>query len=1157
MNYLKKFKPFLFALIPIFLLAIALLFFDCEKKDAGPHSQKKANSIVANSLTNKLRVKKKNKQKLQLKKRKNNKEQFQSVFATVLIEGKIATGVVVSISANFKKKQIWFYSETESNGVAVFQVPAHARKIKITASHPGYLNASFFIKKFYSIENPLSVTLNLSENGPVITAWIISEDGLPTSNIIARIFSTDNQRIPALKNAVSTNFYDNEIIFDPIPVGLKNLCVSLKIEDMPECFSEVFDTVDGKDKTVIVVVPSSSKLYGRAIFSDGTPVCSFKLNANPVTDEAGKFHSGKINKKIFTDQYGVYLCPGLIPAYYNINVKLEQTAAIKTNLWITEGVNYFDINFEKLPFVTLHGSTLFGNSGEPVTNVTVTYTSYIGNKTQRELSDDFGDFKFDIMLSPGRNPGELKAEKKGFCNAFAYLSKTYSGQQVVLKLFEASSITGKVFIARRKPVAGVVVSAKSFSPKTKSDEKSDDELLGNTADPGFETEYGGVSSPTTENGAYVIEDVAAPETYRVDVVSPWCFTMNRFDPKINIVNVKPESPALHNLFVYTKNVILVKALNEEETPVEQYELQCNVRTADSQNAKTIKIDHRGEEWAPVSIDVKFCHPKAKVTFTASTKTAASKESKPVNLCGFSTNYVTLKLEPEEPQIAGHVYMPDKMPAVNASVTARAKASGSKANTKTDHTGYFEIRGLNCAEKEDVFLHASLWRQRVSAVTNVPAGTFDVDIYLHKPQFVTGYVFYENFSSPASNFFVSLTGNKNTGKEFSSPDGSFKFYINSKQAFADKGFVYIIADGYSPEKIEVNFEYDEEYDAGDILLKNKYAIVKGKVVNQDKTPVFADVFLKLVDTSIRMKTVSTQSDKQEGTFTFDNLPVEEMYLEAKTRVGKAVSEPFTPAPGVITTVPDLVIGTTNGIFVNLKFVLPNGNPARNMYVERFKSTTDRNGSLKLWLKPGKFPSTKVFSKFVPKEGSIGAKTDANLAYFITIPFVITEETKEKIVQLKSTSRITGIAFVNGKKYSGTLQFKLISQNMSFKAVAHNGIFKLNAMPGKYLVFCRPFKTAISVTLKNKVQNRINFISGHGKIELFFPWKGDWRVSIRFMVDGSYVNISGRRKNNISRMDFNELPPGKFSIDVTGFLNSGRTNFNKKTELYQDGFISISF
>ena len=1155
---LSKLKFFVIAFTPMLLLALALLFSACGKNDTDSHSIKKSNSIVTNSLTNRSRVKKKNKQKLRVKKRNEKIEKILPAFAKVLINGKSATGVVVSLTANFRKKELWFYSETQSNGVAYFQVPASARKIKITASHPGYLNAVYFAKNFNPDDKELSIILNLTEKGVVITACIIAEDGLPSSNIISRIISTDNQRIPALRKAVSTNIYDGEIIFSPIPVNLKNLCVSLKCEDMTECFSEVFDTVDEEDKTVIILAPSTSKLYGKAIFSDGTPVDFFKLNAKPVNDEQGKFQSGKINKEIYTDKYGTYFCPGLIPAYYNINIKSKFNADIHTNLWITEGVNYFDITFDKLPFVTLYGSTLFANSDEPLTNVAVTFTSYLGDKSQRVLSDDFGNFDFDILISPGKQPGELKAEKKDFCNTIAYLSKSYAGQKVILKLFKTSSITGKVFNIDKRPVAGVNVSAKSFSPDQKNGKKSDKDMVIQNADPGFTLQYGGVTKfPTTENGDYIIEDIAAPETYLVDIASPWCFTMNKFDPEINVVNVKPEKPTLHNLYVYTKNVILVKALNEEETPVEQYDLQINARTDDSQKPKNIKINHHGEEWIPVSVDDKLCHPKAEVTFTASTKTAESNESEPVKLCGVSTNYVILKLVQEEPQIAGHVYMPDKMPAVNASVMARAKASGSRANAKADHIGYFEIRGLNCIDNEMVFLNTSLRKQKASAVTNVPAGSLNVEIYLHKPQFVIGRVFYENYSTPASNFFVSLTANKNTGKEFTSPDGSFIFYINSRQAFTDKGDVYITATGFSPEKVEVSFEYDEECDVGDILLNNKYATVKGKVVDQDKTPVFADVFVRLLDSSIRMKNVSTQSDQNEGTFTFNELPVEEMYLEARTRVGKAVSEPFTPESGEITIVPDLIIGTTNGIFVNLKFVLPNGNPAAKMYVEMFRSATDRNGNLKLWLKPGKFRSTKVFSSFVPKEKSIGAKTDANLIYYLTIPFTIDEETKEQIVQLESTSRITGIAFVNGNRYDGTLQFKLIPQNTTFRAVAHDGIFKLNAMPGKYIVSCRPFKTAVSVVLKNGVQNRINFISGNGKIELFFPWKGDWRASIRLMVDGYYVNVAGGRKSNISRMDFPGMPPGKFSIAVTGFLKSGTTNFSKKTELYQDGLISISF
>ncbi len=1154
----KKNKLFLWAFIPILFLASAFFFFTYNKKEPVLQTEKKTAATVQHGLTNHPKIRKKSRKKFGSGKRKHKIEKITSIFVKVMIKKNIATGAFVSISANLKKNTVELRAETKSNGVAAFQFPASATKIKITASRSGYLSATYSLKRLSSPSNDFSIVLTLREKGVVITACVISESGLPSSNIFARIFSTDHQRIPALKKAFSTNIYDSEIVFDPIPVGLKNLCVSLKCDDMSECFSEVFDTIDEEDKTVIILAPPTSILYGKAIFSDGTPVGLFKLNANPVTDARGRFQLGKINKKIYTDKYGEYWCSGLIPAYYNIKIKSEQNADINTNIWITEGANFLDVTFEKLPFITLHGSTLLGNTDEAITNASVTFTSYLGDKSQKVLSDVFGNFNFDILTAPGRQPGEIKVEKDGFCDAVAYLSKGYMGQNVVIRLFTASSITGKVLTIDKKPVAGISVSASSFSADQKPEKKSDKKPPEENIDPGFNLQYGGISkSPSDEAGNYIIEDIAAPETYLVDAASPECFTMNQFDPSVNIVNVKPEKPTRHNLIVYTKNIIFVKAVNEEEVPVEKYDLQTKVITSDSQKTKNIKIDHKGEEWMLINIDNKFCHPKAEVSFAATTTTGESKESKTVKLCGSSTNYVTLKLELVEPQIAGHVYMPDKMPAVKATVFARAKASGSRAAVKTDHIGYFEIRGLKCNENEAVMLMASLRSQKAVAVTNIFAGDLDVEIILKKPQYVTGRVFYENYSFPASNFYVSLTANQKTGKEFFSEDGYFKFYINSKQTFNDKGYVYIIADGYSPEKIEVSFEHDDEFDAGDILLNDKFATVKGRVVNQDKKPVFADVYVRLVDSSVRMKKISTQSNQRDGTFTINNLPIEEMYLEAKTRVGKAVSKPFTPLSGEITTVPDLIIGTTNGILVELEFILPNGNPAARMYVEKFKTATDRNGILKLWLKPGNFRATKVFPSFVPKENSIGAKTDANLKYYISVPFVIDEETSRQIVRLESTYRITGIAFVNGKKYNGVLQFKLITQNTSFNAVAHDGIFKLNALPGKYIVICRPFSTATSAVLKNDLQNKIHFIAGHGKIELFFPWKGEWRASLKLLINGSYVNVAGNKKNKVSRMDFTELPAGKFSVSVTGFLKSGNTNFSRKAELYQDGIISVSF
>jgi hypothetical protein len=1082
------------------------------------------------------------------------------VVVAVTIEGVPAPAASVVLQAQRPRRQpLVLYQTTDVQGVAQFFLPEAAYRVSVSAYADDYATVTMTTNLPARARRPLTVTINLSEPGVLITAGIIASAPFVPSNMQAHILSLRDAQEPALRAARATNAQQNLIHFPPIRRGLRGLCVELRNAGMPVCRSEEFDTLDGNDKTVLLDLPERARLLVFARTAENLLVTSLYLRAMPQgTASTAPAVAGFVGA-LAADAAGTFVCDTLAPATYLMTFNAPGCQPLTTNIVVGAGDTPVELTLRALRLRTLRGRTIMYDTGAPVSNVSIVAQAGPQQTGAAVTTDEAGCFTCEVGLKQDDAPITLTAARADLSTATVTIPPAYNGEEIVIEMRPAARIVGHVRTARGAPVAGVVVVAvvnealkQAQGGLTNATRSFSAAVAGRAM-----ITYGGrARAPSDAEGFYVIEQVAAPEDYKLQIIAPHCFVPNDEDPRVNAVAVRAAGEIEHDITVMLKTRLYVKALDEEQQPVQQYELHLETFGARGQGARQVPMDHQGREWLPVQVENRLCYPGVKVSLYATTETAASEPSALLDVCGAASNYVTLVLVPGTPAVAGHVLLPDGTPAAGVRVNASASKSGTTSAATTDALGYFEVHGLTAAEKELLSVRANAWQYHATAQTNVLNGTLNVVLLLSAPRTVTGNVCYDAPGNPATNFTVSLVGGGGR-KVFTPSDGAFTYYLPAWNAHSEIT-LYVSARGYASVSAPVTFDGEDVCDLGTLVLREESASVRGRVINQDGEPVAANVFTMVYGDARQATRLSVRANPEDGRFSFTDLPIASMQVEARTPLASVSSEQFTPRAGQTYEVPDLVLITTNGARVRLTFVLPDGAPAAGMYVERFQASTDARGAITVWVKPGRFNNLRVLSAFAYQNSSVNAYPTQGAIIYYAEAFTVNADTRELTVRLYNTATIEGMVYLDERPYNGSLSFQTVPRGPLVSTIVREGAFSASMRAGRYIAVSRAWHTAAPCELRPQQDNVVHLRSGAGTLTVYYPWPGTWNCSALLQVNGMFVNVAGGGfEAGVTQTQFAEMPGGEYQLTARCSDAAHTTNMSMRVYLSEGASMSVAF
>ena len=336
--------------------------------------------------------------------------------------------------------------------------------------------------------------------------------------------------------------------------------------------------------------------------------------------------------------------------------------------------------------------------------------------------------------------------------------------------------------------------------------------------------------------------------------------------------------------------------------------------------------------------------------------------------------------------------------------------------------------------------------------------------LPEPKIVKGRVCIETSDNPSTNFNIGLYNNNYDKKNFISENGKFSLPANTRPRVNwKKGKLYAYIEGYAPATVEFDFDGAGICDVGDIIVSEKPGTIKGRVIDDSDRPMSVSVILiRKSDHQV----LNVKSDSTDGTFVFENVPLETFTIMALSRIHTAKSKPIKLSSGEILTIPDLIIVSSNSTLVDFNFILPDGAPAANAHINYFGETTDGNGFLEKRIQFGNYNSWEV---------TLNGHT------YYSGEFTINKNTTQLTVQLNSSSKITGRATIKGVPINNTkISFQLGSKQ--FRVTVFNGNFEFEGPQGKYVAACQKHKCVEEVKLTESGPNEINFKSGRPKSDL---------------------------------------------------------------------------
>ena len=355
--------------------------------------------------------------------------------------------------------------------------------------------------------NKLSETDSLpiitNEKMVVITA-IFEGETENLKNLTASIISQPNKK----SLATTTNLSNNKIIFPKIVSGLKKLRVNVSGENIPKCYSDIFDTENGEDKEVHINLPPGVTIIGTALLPDGSPVTEkFSISVSPSDKSKGKFQSGKIlNEQIQPDSYGNFKLLRLAQGFFDIKCELENYKIFKTNLFLTPAETELNFSFSGLLKLEMRGKIINGFDKKPIEGITVYARDWhYEDAYDKDVTDKEGIFSLDLQNNKESDNffGEITVEEPAFGKIVRQIHSKNKFAMITITLWPAGQITGTITTEKGEPIPGLVVNADNYKFA-----KSSSYNIKTVSKVNFSKDkYSYQSSPSDIDGKYLIKNV--------------------------------------------------------------------------------------------------------------------------------------------------------------------------------------------------------------------------------------------------------------------------------------------------------------------------------------------------------------------------------------------------------------------------------------------------------------------------------------------------------------------------------------------------------------------------------------------------------------------------------------------------------------------------
>jgi len=1034
---------------------------------------------------------------------------------------------------NANPSSVWWSARCDADGRATLLVPLHYTAFRVSAIKPPYAIVATNINNLPKTAAPLDLALTLSSTGVVITAQITAARPALLSNLTVRIKPDNNADMDHVSAARVADATGPTIILPPILRGLTGLRLEVTSPRCARSFSALFDTRDGQDKIVPVTLLEGVLVHGRALRDDGTPAGTFQLNGEPGELYALPRGAGTVNETVTTAADGAYVCATFLPNFYRLRATCEQAQPIRTNLLVDAEGSILDLTFHAPRFRTVNGKALIERTKEPVPNAVVNWeegqicaTTDVAGVFALRAPD--GEYFF----------GRVTVAHEGYAGVLRYVQRDYRGQMLTLLLREAAQIAGTVRYEDGTPVSGLYVNVEAAQQSNRQRASvafgSEDEFREEQATYHYSTRV-----PSDAQGAYVISNAAAPQTYSVDVYGQHCRLL-RPERRAAAIRTSVGTVSQCDLTVRGTPIVLVKLLDPQHVLVREYQLQVQFRAergdgggGGGSSLYDANTDADGWHCLP---DWYVREEATLLTLQATSKEGLKAQTNDLRVTSTGTNFIVLTAGGTNVQgMCGYLYDSNDEPQVDAPMYAYTTRSFS--NARTDHLGFFEFAGVGDATGGLVQLHTYV--NNTSYNTNVAASTAPIVWRLPPLRAVSGRVCLERADAPATNFAIGF--NLYNKRAFSADDGRFNLPVEQQGATA--GVVYAWVEDYAPAQTPFCLDEQGQCDVGDLIVSATAGTLRGRVVNERTQPLSAQV--SLVRAGARQENVSAQTDAQDGRYEFTRLPTGSYQVAAyKSGQSDAVRSAWIALNATdVVDVPDLVLQMTNAALVRLTFVMADGTPAAGMQVSQLNNArTDAQGMVEDYWRLGSYDNVILY---IDNER------------YLTEPFVIEAGTRELRVTLLALELIAGTVTLDGQPLAeGYLNLRG-ENSRYFSCSVRNGAFSVKAMPGAYMAVCPDKKVASPVTLVAGDQNTIAFVSGTASLTITFPFTTTWNASFELNLAGTPVNIGHVAKEDTQTLEANNLPDGAYKVNFYGRMGDSYTNMQRTVTLAPNAHETIAF
>jgi len=813
------------------------------------------------------------------------------------------------------------------------------------------------------------------------------------------------------------------------------------------------DSVINKTETINAKIDRGIILRGNAIRSNGMIISNFTFHASPrgLYEKTG--NPGHINTNITTDENGFFEIGGLLPEHYKFKISTDEANSITTNVVLySDEENYMEFVFPDFQFQNVIGIVIYESSEEPAPGIEIK-CSMKGCKKIITTTDANGEFEVSLPFTK-RHGSILKINEPGHAKV-RYVLNNYAGETVKILLRETGILVGTIITESGRSVSRVRLVLRPESPKDKSSKTSfsdHDSQWRNTA-ASEESKY-----PSNANGEYVISNVVAPQIYRIELRGFWNGNF-RICNKNRKVKIEPGETTVYNIKLRKTDRpnVKVKVKDKDGNSLLNYSLEIeskNKNGATSSGLRNVNLS-QSNDWYRVRSFIREGNGTLDLTVKTDDRRIAKKKNIPIKT-DKDNKIILILSEPQQPIVSGFVYKPDLTPYIDGYINGYIDTDHGQLNYrgKIDHFGYFEIIGMNVEKGTKINLSA--WINYVMFYTNALAGDDNIEWILPKPKCITGRVCIKNNTTPATNFAISIL-RPSDKQVFSSMKGSFSFQVgNFKIQPNSKIQVYAFVQGYAPTIKEIDYKLDKSniFNIGDLIVVNKPATIKGRVINHEFNPLRASVSLRNNNNHKRYLDCKADND---GKFEMTDIPPGEYFIEARTRHNSVKSDPFDLHSDETYELSNLMIFETNVFPVTFKFIFQDGTPAAYAHIGYFDKRTDDRGILTEKIYP------LNFGKWSVKTGHKWHDSEE---------IIIKKDTRELTVKVTCLPSFSGTVTLNDKPLKfASLRFD--NGNDCYLCRANYGEFKVNALPGKYTVTCPKQKISAIIELSETAPNKINF------------------------------------------------------------------------------------